>query len=527
VSEPTVRQVQALQEQLPPHLARQDLAELAVLLRYAEHGAWAFAIYNTVPMRDEVTAALREFLCPLPTYECALTADQPSSLNALQRLNIPEPRAVVFFYDLDQAGDAAWQHLELEREHLASLPYGLVFWIDPSGWRAAVRRAPNFWSQRSGVFDFRIESPQMVAEVRAAWAGQPVRLSGPDDWERQMRLFAGLLREYEAADAPPAAQASLHAKLAYLSSFADRHAEAIEHLQRQLDLARQAGDRRAESEALNNLGREVEFERGRMAAIEWYERALEAAGEDPAARAQSLRNLGAALATIGEAERAQELLDQALSLFRAVGDRLGEADTLRAIGDVHNFRKQIDDALAAYEQALSLFRAVGSRLGEANTLQAIGHVHNFRDKYDDALAAYDQALSLFRAVGSRLGEANTLQAIGHVLRFRDKYDDALAAYDQALSLFRAVGDRLGEANTLQAIGDLYLEQDRVEQAFGLYDQAMQLYLDIGARVGQANVNWTQGRWLAEHERGAQAIPHLEAAVRFVHEIDHPVAARTE
>lgn len=46
-----------------------------------------------------------------------------------------------------------------------------------------------------------------------------------------------------------------------------------------------------------------------------------------------------------------------LGLFRAVGDRQGEANTLKSIGDVQQYRKEMDAALASYDQALGQYRA--------------------------------------------------------------------------------------------------------------------------------------------------------------------------
>ncbi len=494
----TLATLQKLQGQLPPHLARRDLAELSVLLRYAERGAWAFAIYNTVPVRDEVAGVLQELLAPLPVYRFTLSTQQPNPLEYLNQCVPSGGRAIVFFFDLEQTGGAVWDHLELQRENLAAWPLGLVFWINSEAWGEGVRRAPNFWSQRSGVFDFRIESPAVVTEVRSAWAGQPVWLDSPDDWDRQMRLFSGLLREYQAEDAPPAARAELHGKLAYLLDFAGRYDEAIAHLEQQLSLAQAAGDRAQQVRALNNLGRVAQIQEGCMAALDWYTRALAAAGDDPRARAESLQNMAAALFREGEAERARAMLHEALDLFRAVGDRLGEANTRKAIGDVQRFQDDNQAALQSYAQALALFRAVGDRLGEANPLKAIGDVHNFRKEIDAALDSYQQALALFRAVGDRLGEANTLKAIGDVQQFRDERDAALDSYQQALALFRAVGDRLGEANVLLAIAPFAAEP---AQAFA---EAILLYEKIGDRYSVARGLYYFGLWLLGQDRPDEA-----------------------
>ena len=69
------------------------------------------------------------------------------------------------------------------------------------------------------------------------------------------------------------------------------------------------------------------------------------------------------------------------------------------MGDVLQFRDEREAALASYEQALSLFRQVGAKVGEANVRKAMGDVLQFRDEREAALASYEQALSLFRQVG--------------------------------------------------------------------------------------------------------------------------------
>ncbi|MEI6429333.1 MAG: tetratricopeptide repeat protein, partial [Pseudanabaena sp. ELA607] len=65
------------------------------------------------------------------------------------------------------------------------------------------------------------------------------------------------------------------------------------------------------------------------------------------------------------------------------------------------------EALERYGSALSFYREIGARLGEANTLKAIGDVLQFLDRRTEALERYEAALSFYREIGARLGEANT------------------------------------------------------------------------------------------------------------------------
>jgi tetratricopeptide (TPR) repeat protein len=75
---------------------------------------------------------------------------------------------------------------------------------------------------------------------------------------------------------------------------------------------------------------------------------------------------------LGEKQKALEYYSQSLPLFRAVGDRSGEATTLSNIGQVYSELGEKQKALEYYNQSLPLSRAVGDRIGEAVTLNNIG-----------------------------------------------------------------------------------------------------------------------------------------------------------
>ena len=63
-------------------------------------------------------------------------------------------------------------------------------------------------------------------------------------------------------------------------------------------------------------------------------------------------------------------LEAADTAAERVGSALERANVRKAMGDVQQFRKEMEAALASYQQALTLYQAVGSRLGEANVLVA-------------------------------------------------------------------------------------------------------------------------------------------------------------
>ena len=343
----------------PSHLRRSELERLALLLRHATGGAWAIAIYNTVAVRDQVMEALRARLAPLPVYDFTFTAERTNPLAYLEQLpaDAQDGRTIIFLYDLTRAGERVWGYLEMQREALADHPHGLVFWLTPGERGEALRRAPNFWSQRSGVFDFTIAGETALAQVRGQWAGSPVRFADRADWEHQVRLYRGLLDEYErSGDAPADTLFDLHNKLGRLHYAVSDYRRSGELARRQLALAERSGDRRRYAIALSNIG------------LVYH--------------------------ALGERQWALEYLGQVLPIQREVGDRAGEATTLHNIGTVYDALGERRRALEYFERSLALSREVGDRAGEATTLNNIGWLYLDEGDLDNAQTYLTQALTL-------------------------------------------------------------------------------------------------------------------------------------
>jgi len=68
---------------------------------------------------------------------------------------------------------------------------------------------------------------------------------------------------------------------------------------------------------------------------------------------------------LGEVRRAIEYYEQALAIFREIGDRRGEGNDLGNLGNAYAALGEVRRAVGYYEQALEIDREVGDRRGEA------------------------------------------------------------------------------------------------------------------------------------------------------------------
>jgi tetratricopeptide (TPR) repeat protein len=165
-------------------------------------------------------------------------------------------------------------------------------------------------------------------------------------------------------------------------------------------------------------------------------------------------------------QAALEDYEQALGLFSTVGARLGEANVLKAQGDVLAFLDQRQEALDKYEQALGLFRTVGASPGEANVLQAQGDAALRGGETEQGLALLDAAFHLYEAIGARTGTSNVGIALARYVASQQNWQAAIRYMQPAVDFCRAIGHPLAE--TLQAEIDYWQSQLRYAVLFAYH-----------------------------------------------------------
>jgi tetratricopeptide (TPR) repeat protein len=202
--------------------------------------------------------------------------------------------------------------------------------------------------------------------------------------------------------------------------------------------------------------------------------------------ATCIQSLGDIALRRSDHQAARDAYEQALSLHRQIGNITGEATCIQSLGDIALRRADHQAARDAYEQALPLYRQIGAILGEANCIQSLGEIALRRSDHEAARKAYEQALPLYRQIGAILGEANCIHSLGDIALYRFDDEAACNSYDEALQLYHQVGDILGEANCIQRLGDSALHRLDHEAARKAYEQALPLYRQVGAILGEAN-----------------------------------------
>ena len=228
----------------------------------------------------------------------------------------------------------------------------------------------------------------------------------------------------------------------------------------------------------------------------------------------TLTNMGTLYNLLSEPPKALDHLDQALKVWRVVGDRHLEAIALLLKGAVYYATGDAQRALDSYSLALPVMRAVGDRNGEALASSQSGTVYRIFNEPQKALDSYTQALNLWRATGDRRNEGTVLNNIGTVYHILGEPQKAFDYYQQGLPIVRAIGDHRVEGVILNNIGNLYNQLGDPEKALQHLEQALPHTRESGDRRTEGAVLTHTGTAYSSLKQQQKAVEYFERALQL-------------
>jgi tetratricopeptide (TPR) repeat protein len=252
-------------------------------------------------------------------------------------------------------------------------------------------------------------------------------------------------------------------------------------------------------------------------ALALYRRIGDVAGE-----ANCIRHLGDIASVRSEHETAVKRFEEALALYRRIGNVVGEANCIISLGNIASVRFQHEAAVKRFEEALALYRRIGDVAGEANCISCLGDIASARSQHETAVKRFEEALALYRRIGNVVGEANCISCLGDIASERSEHETAVKRVEEALALYRRIGDVVGEANCLKRLGDIARARSEHETAVKRFEEALALYRRIGVVVGEANCLKSLGDIASVRSEHETAVKRFEEALALYRRIGNVV-----
>lgn len=362
-------------------------------------------------------------------------------------------------------------------------------------------------------------------------------LPEPHDLRLEYELRAGRQTCYRLMGLTQEQQADLQAMAQLASQLDDVHlkvevatrqvqlANALGNLvearaaaQEALLLAQQVGDARLEASSLISLGDAIFSLGDHQQAQGYYERAIElyrSVVDDKPHLARALLDLGNIHRRAGRLNEAGNMIREALSLFREVGDRQGESDAYNALGILSS---DYAEQRFYYEHSLAISRAIGNRSGMARTYNNLGLIYAGLGLYTRAREYLEQAVQIQRDLHARASLTYTLESLGRVYLDTGDYLQAQQVFEEGRALAIDVGDRWTESIYWMGLGRVALMRGHLANARELLREACAMQREIGtlgylaaSMAWLAKVYLEQGEWSLAEQTSREACALLEQA----------------
>jgi serine/threonine protein kinase/tetratricopeptide (TPR) repeat protein len=312
---------------------------------------------------------------------------------------------------------------------------------------------------------------------------------------RQQQLIDQLIAVLTASD-DRGRLAEAYLRQGDLFTLLRRFAEADAALQESLRLRRDLGDRDGERNTLRSLGL-LRWHEGRNAeALVAAEETLRIDRErgDNAAIVGDMANCGAILRALGEHDRAQRILEQALEVgdFDADGSGGPDADelaikhvyVLQHLANIHRERDDRTRALECLRRAGEIAEEKRLPIQLAYHYTSVAHLLLQEGQVEDSLRYYCDAIELSRRARHASGLAASLAIYGDVLVGLGRVDEALPPIQEAAATYAELRDAEGEARAWRAVAEAEERLGRLAPAMAAWGKASQLLRQLGDHAGE-------------------------------------------
>lgn len=201
-----------------------------------------------------------------------------------------------------------------------------------------------------------------------------------------------------------------------------------------------------------------------------------------------------------------------------------QAEALNVLGLVAYDRRQWSEALAYFEQALALYRGVGDSYQIARILTNQGVVLQRSGRLDEAEARCQEAIQQFQTADDQIEIYKAMMNLGNVLLMRQAYEAAIKQYQVTLPIFKQFHFLIDLGNIYNNLGMAYSELADWPAAEAYFTAALDLAYKRGNSYYLANLLDNFGTMLIKAGQYGRAREVLSQALETLNSASHNPAS---
>lgn len=199
-----------------------------------------------------------------------------------------------------------------------------------------------------------------------------------------------------------------------------------------------------------------------------------------------LSNFQIDLHRMGRAIRTAEQGQVLLSRLEQAGHDVRHEMALAAFHQARIKRYADPDPLEAkahYLQSVALYKAVGDRWGQARALAYLGWMAEQLGRFGEAQELCERSLAIRQEMGDQRGMADAMLNLGIVAWVQGRFDEADRLLRESLGISRALDDWVQVARTVKSLGEVLVRRGLFEDGLALFESGGDIYDELGYTFG--------------------------------------------
>jgi len=273
------------------------------------------------------------------------------------------------------------------------------------------------------------------------------------------------------------------------------------------------GDREQQGRLLLGMGQVSGLKGDWEAAQSCFQRAYEngSAAKAHVLMARSLHELGRTAIELGNQRAAHEWFGQALKLFKEHGAAADESEVLLDIATTARTFRRTEDARGHIERAIEIEQRLGDRIGVARGLAALGELEAALLHIEEAQKFIVRALPIFKNHGDTEGEVRCKTTLAELDAFQGHYDKSRTLVEQAIEQISDTGRLSTQVLLAVRLGDVEVRLGRHQIARETVENAIMLLDAHGSDVHRGALQQVLGRIAEQHGDLGRAEAHYKNA----------------
>jgi CHAT domain-containing protein len=219
----------------------------------------------------------------------------------------------------------------------------------------------------------------------------------------------------------------------------------------------------------------------------------------------------------GQLRAALNSWQQALQIYRALKNRLGEGVALGILGGAYGSLGNSAKAIEYSQQSLAIVREIKDRRREGLALDVLGANYGYLGDYAKAIDYAQQQLAIAREIKDRQSEGAALGNLGANYLLLGDYTKAIDYAQQQLAIAREIKDRQSEGRALVNLGGAYLYLGNSAKAIEYSHQYLAIPREIKDRQSEGAALGNLGIAYLYLGNSAKAIEYLQQQLAIARE----------